>query len=104
MKLNETQISKVRADTGLTPVGPETPALPELERLFGEHSYFIGEPGLIVFEPDEDAGSSLKRPARGWRLARWVEHEGDKALDSLDERERTEIVVDVFESSQTSVH
>jgi hypothetical protein len=51
MKLNSAQIART-LDKFEADVVPETnPVMPQLTRLFGEHTYFLDQTGLNIVEP-----------------------------------------------------
>ncbi len=59
MKLNSAQIERTLHQMEAEPVPPDHPLMPELERLFGEHSYFLDSSGLTIVEPVRGDGAPL---------------------------------------------
>src|SRR5690606_6077142 len=52
MKLNTVQRRKVEEQLGVEAVPEAHPVTPELNRAFGDHTYFLVNAGLHVVEPD----------------------------------------------------
>jgi hypothetical protein len=59
MKMTATQIERTLHQLDARPIPAEHPMMPQLERLFGDHTYFLDNRGLNIVEPvdvDEDEG------------------------------------------------
>lgn len=77
MKLNATQIGQIEERIGAQPIPEDNPVMPHLHSRFGEHTYYLSDDGLIVWEAletqdegqDDDAGRSFC-PVQ---LASWVD-------------------------------
>ncbi len=54
MRLNPAQIEKTLQQFQAKAVPAEHPAMSQLERLFGEHTYFLDGRGLNIVEPADD--------------------------------------------------
>ena len=54
MRLNPAQIEKTLQQFPAQAVPPAHPAMSQLERLFGEHTYFLDGRGLNIVEPADD--------------------------------------------------
>lgn len=50
MKLNAGQISQIEARIGAQPIPDDNPVMPHLHSRFGEHTYYLSDDGLIVWE------------------------------------------------------
>ena len=100
MKMNSAQIRQTlhQFDAQAIPAGH--PAMPQLERLFGGHTFFLDSEGLNIVEPVEAAQTDRPRGVVV-NLASWT----DEAKVSLEphEPEATELVVD-FETDTTTHH
>lgn len=70
MKLSEPQIQKVEVQTGATVIPPDHPSVAELESHFGQHTFFIDDEGLHVWEP-QSKGESESDGFVGMRVATW---------------------------------
>lgn len=51
MKMNSTQIEQTLRQLDAQAIPAEHPAMLQLERLFGEHTYFLDRNGLSIVEP-----------------------------------------------------
>lgn len=51
MKLTSAQIEQTRKQLQADAIPAEHPAMAQLERLFGDHTYFLDSTGLSIVEP-----------------------------------------------------
>lgn len=51
MKLNSAQIEQTQRQLEADAIPAEHPAMGQLQRMFGEHTYFLGRTGLSIVEP-----------------------------------------------------
>ena len=56
MKLTSTQIEQTLGQFEAEPIPEDHPMVPQLNEVFGEHTYFVNSDGLIILEP---TGSGL---------------------------------------------
>ncbi len=89
MKLTADQIDVVKTKLGAEPLAEDHAAYSQLSQAFGEHSFYVGEPGLLVFEPIEEASDT----ARLILIAAWADE--NKSEIGAIEPEATEILVDL---------
>jgi len=91
--LHTLNAAKLNAET----VPPEHPMMSQLERLFGEHTYFLDSRGLNIVEPVE-AGHADGRLGVVLNLASWT----DSRAESLQphQPEPTETMVDLEADSR----
>jgi hypothetical protein len=91
MKLNSAQIEQTlnQFDAQAIPAGH--PAMPQLARLFGDHTFFLDSEGLNIVEPIEPE----QNDGRGIvvNLASWADE--SKASLEPHEPEPREVVVDL---------
>ena len=90
MKLNSAQVEQTLRQFEAQPIPDDHPLVPQLNELFGDHTFFLNSDGLNVIEPNE--GSSTDFVAGTVvNLANW----SDVHLTSLTphEPELTEIIV-----------
>jgi hypothetical protein len=91
MKMNTAQIEQTlnQFDAQAIPAGH--PAMPQLARLFGDHTFFLDSEGLSIVEPLE----AEQNDGRGIvvNLASWADE--TKASLEPHEPEPTEVVVDL---------
>src|ERR1700704_6358552 len=97
MKMNTAQIRQTLHQYQAQALPAEHPLMPQLERLFGDHTYFLDGNGLNIVEPVEDAQNDCRRGVVV-NLAYWT----DEKADSLEPHapEPTELVVDLETSSR----
>ena len=92
MKMNSAQIRQTlnQFDAEAIPAGH--PAMPQLERLFGGHTFFLDSEGLSIVEPVE-AEQNDRRRGVVVNLASWTD--ADKVSLQPHEPESTDLVVDL---------
>jgi hypothetical protein len=90
MKLTSTQIEQTLGQFEAEPIPEDHPMVPQLNEVFGEHTYFVSSDGLIILEP---AGSGLAgvQSAKVVNLGEWSD-DAPSALE-LHEPETTDLVV-----------
>jgi hypothetical protein len=77
------------------------PAVPELSRMFGDHTFFLDGSGLNIVEPamvDEEGTEAGKVV----RLASW--NDADRTSLAAHEPEPTDVVVELGSEKPDSVH
>ena len=93
MKMNSAQIEQTLSQFDAQAIPTGHPAMPQLARLFGDHTFFLDSEGLNIVEPideEQDGG----RQAVVVNLADW----NDKAVkNGLEPHppEVTELVIDL---------
>jgi hypothetical protein len=70
MKLSKTQVRNVVDQLASQVIPSNHPSIPQLERSFGEHTFFLGEDGLHVIERSE-LDARRADHAYAVRLASW---------------------------------
>ncbi len=92
MKLNSAQIERTLHQFEAEAIPAEHPVVPNLERLFGDHTYFLDNNGLSIVEPVE---AEQKAGGRGVvvNLASWSD--GNASRLQPHDPEPTELVVDL---------
>ncbi len=95
MKMNDAQIERTLNQFDAQAIPPGHPVMAQLERLFGEHTYFLDSHGLNIVEPLETEQSDGEL-AVVVNLASWA----DESAASLQphEPESTEVLVSLAES------
>lgn len=88
MKLTDDQAAAVKETLGADPIPEDNPAMEELQKVFGEHSFYVGEDGLLVFEEVEEQTDS----GRLVLIAAWAD-EQKQGLQAVQPHP-TDIVVD----------
>lgn len=96
MKLSDDHIALLRNTIGLEPIDNSNPSIPQLERHFGDHTFYVNKEGLYVWERRED-GQAGEEMIVAYRIASWA----DAANSSLTPRDPVEIdlVIDVSAAS-----
>ena len=91
MKMNSAQIEQTlnQFDAQAIPAGH--PAMPQLERLFGDHTFFLDSEGLNIVEPVVEQNDGRRGVVVN--LASWTDE--TKASLEPHEPESTELVVDL---------
>lgn len=51
MKLTTDQTAAVQRQTGADPLPEDSPAMGQLQEIFGDHTFYVAEHGLVVPEP-----------------------------------------------------
>ncbi|MDX1710451.1 MAG: hypothetical protein R3316_04870 [Rhodovibrionaceae bacterium] len=74
MKFDDTQISTMQDQTGLQPIPDDNPAMEQLKQAFGEHTFYLDEQGLYVWEwiegPEADG-----QPVTAVQIATWADED-----------------------------
>ena len=92
MKMNSTQIEQTlhQLDAEAIPAGH--PMMPQLERIFGEHTYFLDGNGLNIVEPVETEKNTARRGVVV-NIASWTDANAEALRPH--EPESTDLVVDL---------
>ena len=92
MKLNSAQIEQTLHQLDAEAIPAEHPMMTQLERLYGEHTYFLAGNGLNIVEPVEAEENAAQRGVVV-NLASWA----DSSAESLRPHapQATELVVDL---------
>lgn len=90
MKLDSTRVDQTLSQFNAQAIPGDHPVVPQLNRIFGEHTFFLNSEGLHVVEevePEQDGAT----PAQVVKLASWK----DSSRTSLQphEPEPTDVVV-----------
>jgi len=90
MKLNSVLVEKTMSQFPAQPIPDNHPAVPQLNSLFGDHTFFLDSNGLHIVEPTESTPTGT-RAGKIVKLASW----GDANRTSLapHEPEPTDLVV-----------
>ena len=82
MKLTDEQIAATRDTLGASPVDPAHPAVPQLEKAFGEHTFYVDQNGLLAFLDPEEIKAEPGDP-RLVLIAAWTD-ENRRELGRID--------------------
>jgi hypothetical protein len=92
VKLNADQIVEVQRQVGVDPVDADDPATETLRENFGDHTFYVGQEGLFVWEPAEGADGA-EDPAVLVHVAEWSEDRDDALVSQ--EPKATDLVIDL---------
>ena len=70
MKLSSARIVQTLDQFQAQAIPESHPVVPQLNRMFGEHTFFLNEGGLHIVEPEETANDG-KQTAKVVNLAHW---------------------------------
>lgn len=94
MKLNSAQLERTLGQFEARAIPDDHPVIPQLNDLFGEHTFFLDRNGLNIVEPAE-ATAAAAQSGKVVNLANWSDD--DSTGLELHEPETTDIVI-TFES------
>ena len=89
MKLTQAQAETAKETLGADPIPADHPVAQQLEQTFGEHSFYLDNNGLLVFEPTEEDPEK----AGLFLIAAWTD-ENRKELGGI-QPQPTNIVLDL---------
>jgi hypothetical protein len=91
MKLNSAQVEQTLRQFEAQPIPDDHPLVPQLNELFGDHTFFLNSDGLNVIEPTNEGSPTGFLAGTVVNLANW----SDAHLTSLapHEPEPTETIV-----------
>jgi hypothetical protein len=101
MKLTPTLVERTLRQFEAQAIPESHPAVPELNRMFGEHTFFLDGSGLHIVEPallDEDGGET----GQVVKLASW--NDPDRTSLAAHEPELTDVVIELGLKSFDTLH
>ena len=90
MKLNSSQVERTLGQFEGRTIADDHPLIPQLNDLFGEHTFFLDRHGLNIVEPVEAAGAAAQS-AKVVNLASWSDD--NRSSLELHEPEATDVVI-----------
>jgi hypothetical protein len=75
MKLTSAQVERALNQIEAQPIPDDHPVVPQLNDLFGEHTFFLDSNGLNIVEPTESAGTGVQS-VKVVNLASWNDDDG----------------------------
>jgi hypothetical protein len=90
MKLNSAQLERTLGQFEARAIPDDHPLIPQLNDLFGEHTFFLDRNGLNIVEPAEAAGTATQS-AQVVNLASWSDD--NRAGLELHEPEATDVAI-----------
>ncbi len=88
MKLSERGVDRTLDQFDAEPLPDNHPAMPQLTQVFGEHTFFLDDSGLVILEPTDGRDES----GQVVKLASW---NPDHTSLKPHEPERTEVMIDL---------
>lgn len=71
MKLTSAQVERTMSQFEIQALPDNHPAVPELNELFGEHTFLLDSNGLNILEPADESPREEVKAARVVNLANW---------------------------------
>jgi hypothetical protein len=71
MKLTSAQVERTINQFEAQPLPDSHPAVPQLNEMFGDHTFLLDSNGLNILEPTDEAPREQVRAARVINLANW---------------------------------
>lgn len=90
MILSTDQIEQIRDRLGIVPVPADYPGLGELQKVFGDHSFYLTADGLHIWEHANDVGGAKVVAVK---VASWANE--DKSDLAVHTPEVTDVTVDL---------
>ena len=70
MKLTDDQIVSIENQYSVSPIPEDEPIIGQLSEIFGDHTFYLGENGLVVWDAIEADGSADERLV-AFQVAEW---------------------------------
>jgi hypothetical protein len=92
MRLNPTLVDRTLAQIQAVVLPDDHPAIPQLNRLYGDHTFFVDTNGLNIIEPTDNTLPEGIQEAAVVNLASWNNADDPPSL-TAHEPEPTDVVV-----------
>jgi hypothetical protein len=101
MRLSPALVEKTLSQFEAQAIPENHPAMPELNRLFGDHTFFLDGSGLHIIEPTvgDDEG---KQSANVVRLASW--NDAERTSLAAHEPEPTDVTIELGSEARDPMH
>jgi len=101
MRLSPALVEKTLTQFEAQAIPENHPAIPELNRLFGDHTFFLDGSGLHIVEPavGDDEG---RQPAHLVKLASW--NDAERTSLAAHEPEPTDVMIELGSETRDSMH
>jgi len=101
MRLSPALVEKTLTQFEAQAIPENHPAIPELNRLFGDHTFFLDGSGLHIVEPavGDDEG---RQPAHLVKLASW--NDAERTSLAAHEPEPTDVMIELGSEMRDSMH
>jgi len=101
LRLSPALVEKTLSQFEAQAIPENHPAIPELNRLFGDHTFFLDSNGLHIVEPavgDDEGGQS----ANVVKLASW--NDAERTSLAAHEPEPTDVMIELGTGTRDSMH
>jgi hypothetical protein len=92
MKLTSAQVKRTLGQIEAQAIPDDHPVIPQLNHLFGEHTFFLDSSGLSIVEIVEPAGSS-EAPVQSAKIVNLASWNDDNGLEPHEPRSTDVVVV-----------
>lgn len=101
MRLSPALVEKTLTQFEAQAIPENHPAMPELNRLFGDHTFFLDGSGLHIVEPavGDDEG---RQSANVVRLASW--NDAERTSLAAHEPEPTDVMIELGSEARDPMH
>lgn len=97
MKLTDPQIAQIKDQIGSDPVPADSPMTETLTAHFGQHTFYLDEAGLHIFEKEQSAVASGPCNVQPVRVASWTSEKRDALAPHDPVVGTTAITIDIEE-------
>ena len=101
MRLSPTLVEKALSQIEAQAIPENHPAIPELNRLFGDHTFFLDNNGLHIVEPAASDELGM-RSGNVVKLASWSDAE--RTSLSAHEPQSTNVTIELGPDKSDSIH
>lgn len=101
MRLSPALVEKTLSQFEAQAIPESHPAMPELHRLFGDHTFFLDSSGLLIVEPAAGDAEG-KQSAHVVKLASW--NDAERTSLAAHEPEPTDVVIELGPEPRGSMH
>ena len=101
MRLSPALVEKTLSQFEAQAIPENHPAMPELNRLFGDHTFFLDSNGLNIIEPavgEEEGGQA----ANVVKLASW--NDAERTSLAAHEPQPTNVIIELGSEGRDSIH
>jgi hypothetical protein len=101
MRLSPALVEKTLSQFEAQAIPENHPAIPELNRLFGDHTFFLDGSGLHIIEPTVGDDES-RQSANVVKLASW--NDAERTSLAAHEPEPTDVMIELGSETRDSMH
>ena len=101
MRLTPALVERTLSQFEAQAIPENHPAMPELNRLFGDHTFFLDSNGLNIIEPavgEEEGGQA----ANVVKLASW--NDAERTSLAAHEPQPTNVIIELGSEGRDSIH